>query len=278
MTKVIFGANLKMMNPIPEGSNHESEIELLLKGYKQQGVSSNNVREVIIFPPHDLLSYTKEQIWNLGLNITLGSQGVSEYDNGAHTGEAPSPVSLNELGVNYVLIGHSEVRGRIERLIREGSGIGNLANPPITEYEFNRQMKNAFQHDLNVVYCVGETKEERDIRITSSVLERQIKLGLAEINKDDVAKRLVIAYEPRWAIGTGLTPTLEDIKNAHETIREAIFRAGYSNTDAIPVLYGGSMNPINAAEIMATPGVNGGLVGGACLDAKKFTQVVNYKK
>jgi len=143
--------------------------------------------------------------------------------------------------------------------------------------KFNARVRNALNHGFRVTYCVGELAEERAADQTNDVLDRQLTEGLKMIGSDGLV-RVIIAYEPRWAIGTGKTPTTDDIAAAHDYIRWRAGNLGHPRHEELVIQYGGSMKPDNVAEIMAVQGVNGGLIGGAALVGEKFAKIVNYDR
>ncbi len=277
MKKEIFGANLKMMNPVPRTGSSFSELERLMKDYNRNRITSNNDRDVVVFAPFTHLDHLADLMTKLEVKLTLGAQDVSEHILGAHTSEI-SPVWLRELRIKYVLIGHSEVRTHYEDLARLMTGIDDFLYPKYIDLMFNRKIRNAFEQGLKVIYCVGETEQEKDEGRTNSVIERQIRSGIRNLDTKKLEESLIIAYEPRWSIGGNKpTSTLEEIYRVNYMIRSNAGYEKHPNPDNLPVLYGGSMNPANAKWIMAIPGVNGGLIGSACLDAEKFRRIVDYK-
>jgi len=201
----------------------------------------------------------------------IGSQLVSQHMKGAYTGET-SPAWL-EPSVLDVLVGHSEVRKSYEEL---------SCDPAKLEAKFYAQAQSAINHGMRVVYCVGETLDEKTAGKTDAVLERQVIWGLSQLllpAEPHLQHRepLIVAYEPRWSIGTGKIPTPEEIKYAVDFIRGIIKNTSTLDFTGLKIIYGESMDEKNAASIMAVDGVNGGLIGGASLDAQRFAKVVKYK-
>jgi triosephosphate isomerase len=195
-----------------------------------------------------------------GSNIHLGAQNMHFEASGAYTGEV-SPGMLKSLGVEYVILGHSERR----QFFGE------------TDEGVNKKAKAALAAGLVPIICVGETLEERENGITAEVVRRQTKLALLGLSAEQVAGA-VIAYEPIWAIGTGKTATSADANETIGTIRGAVAEVfGGDAAGKIRIQYGGSMKPSNASELMAMPQIDGGLIGGASLKAEDFAQIVNYK-
>ena len=196
-----------------------------------------------------------------GSNIKLGAQNMHWEESGAYTGEV-APGMLKELGVEYVIIGHSERRQYFAE----------------TDETVNKKVLSAFSHGITPIVCVGETLEQREEGITKELVEKQTKAALSGLTKEDVEK-VVIAYEPVWAIGTGRTASSDDANEVIGYIRATIADI-YGNDVAqkVRIQYGGSMKPENAAELMAMPEIDGGLIGGASLKAVDFAKIVNYNK
>lgn len=193
------------------------------------------------------------------MRVSIGAQNVFYEKSGAYTGEVSAEM-LKDLGVKYVIIGHSERR----ELFGE------------TDFTVNKKVLAALEAGLHPIICVGESLEQRESGVTDSIVTGQTRAALAGIDAADVRK-LVIAYEPIWAIGTGRTATKEDANATIAVIRGAIREAcGEETADAVRIQYGGSMNPKNAAELMSMPEIDGGLIGGASLKAEDFSRVVNY--
>ncbi len=194
-----------------------------------------------------------------GTDVTLAAQNMASVESGAHTGET-SVLMLKELGVNSVILGHSERRhvyGEVDALI-------------------NDKVKLALSHNLEVVLCVGETLEEREAGKVNDVCFGQLEGGLADVPADEM-KNIVIAYEPVWAIGTGKTATPADAQAVHKACRSKIATL-YSPTvaDSVVIQYGGSVKPDNVTELMAQIDIDGALVGGASLDADSFANIVSF--
>lgn len=194
-----------------------------------------------------------------GSSVGIAAQNMAAAESGAHTGET-SVLMLKELGVNGVILGHSERRhiyGESDELI-------------------NRKVHLALSHGLEVILCIGETLEERESGRAHDVCFGQLEGGLAGVDAEKTAN-VVIAYEPVWAIGTGKTATPEDAQAVHQACRERI--AGLYSLDAadsIVIQYGGSVKPDNVAELMARDDIDGALVGGASLDARSFAGIVAF--
>ena len=192
-----------------------------------------------------------------GTNIHIGAENVHFAPNGAYTGEVSAQM-LTEIGTEYVVIGHSERRQYFGE----------------TDETVNLRTKAALAAGLKVILCLGEVKEERLAGITNEVVSMQTKLDLAGISADDL-KNVIIAYEPVWAIGTGLTATPEQADETCGVIRGVVGELyGQDAAQAITIQYGGSMNEQNAAELLSKENVDGGLIGGASLKTDKFTTIV----
>mgnify|MGYP001137819446 FL=1 len=192
-----------------------------------------------------------------GTNIKIGAQNVHFKESGAYTGEISADMLL-EAGAEYVIIGHSERRQYFGE----------------TDETVNLRTKTALAKGLKVILCVGELLEARQAGITDEIVAMQIKLDLAGIEKKDLAN-IIIAYEPVWAIGTGLTATPEQAEEVCEHIRAVIRKLyGAKVARAISILYGGSMNEKNAYDLLAQPDIDGGLIGGASLVPEKFVKII----
>lgn len=194
-----------------------------------------------------------------GTNIEIGAENMYYEEKGAYTGEI-SPAMLTDVGVKYVIIGHSERREYFAE----------------TDETVNKKVKKAFEHGLTPIICCGETLKQREQGITIDWIRQQIKIAFLEITADQ-AKTAVIAYEPIWAIGTGKTATSDQAEEVCGAIRACIGEIYDEETaEAIRIQYGGSVNAGNAAELFAKPDIDGGLVGGASLKPD-FGAIVNYK-
>ena len=193
-----------------------------------------------------------------GSNIVIGAENVHFAAKGAYTGEVSAEM-LKAIGVNTVIVGHSERRQYFGE----------------TDETVNLRTKAALAAGMRVILCMGEVKEQRVAGITNEVCAMQIKLDLAGVSAEDM-KNIVIAYEPVWAIGTGRTATPEQAEETCGVIRDVVAELyGKEVAEATTIQYGGSMNEKNAAELLAKPNVDGGLIGGASLVAQKFTAIVD---
>ena len=224
---------------------------------------------VVVAPSFIHLSTTQQAIQHGSCNIGLAAQDLcaQHADKGAFTGEVSS-AQLKDAQVNYVLVGHSERR----QYFNEDDAC------------LIQKIRNAFAHDLTVVFCIGETQAQYEQNQTKDVLAAQlmvVKQLAAEFTNTQsenaqlgsLASRLIIAYEPVWAIGTGKIPTIQEVQNIHAFINTTLTDIDASLATT-PILYGGSVKADNAAEIAQCPNVNGVLVGGASLDATSFTQII----
>ena len=214
---------------------------------------------VVVAPSFMHLSTTQQAIQHGASNIGLAAQNLcaQHADKGAFTGEV-SGAQLKDAQVNYVLVGHSERR----QYFNEDDAC------------LIQKIRHAFAHDLTVVFCIGETQAQYEQNQTQDVLAAQltvVKQLAAEC--DNLSSKLIIAYEPVWAIGTGKTPTIQEVQNIHAFINITLMDIDVSLATT-PILYGGSVKADNAAEIAQCPNVNGVLVGGASLDATGFTQII----
>ncbi len=217
----------------------------------------NSEVDVVICAPYVALQAVKEAA--AGTNVKVGAQNMHWEESGAYTGEV-SPTMLNAIGMEYVIIGHSERREYFAE----------------TDETVNKKVHSAFAHNLIPIVCVGETLEQREKGVTRTLVEGQTRAALKGLSVENV-KACVIAYEPIWAIGTGKTATSQDANEVIGYIRNTVAEvAGQEAADAIRIQYGGSMKPDNASELMAMPEIDGGLVGGASLKAEDFSKLINY--
>lgn len=247
MRTPIIAGNWKMHKTMPEAIEACRSLEELVK---------DSSVEVVVCAPFTALSAIKA----LGLTkVKLGAQNMYFQPQGAFTGEI-SPVMLRDMGCDYVIIGHSERR----EIFGE------------TDEVINQKVKAALAYEITPILCCGETLEQRKSGQTETVVVSQIKKAFADISPED-AVTIVIAYEPIWAIGTGLTASAEDANAVNATIRDTI-KELYGETVAagIRIQYGGSVKPSNAKELMAQPDIDGALVGGASLLPQDFAAIVNY--
>lgn len=250
MRKPIIAGNWKMNNNKEETKALIKEIAPLVKDASC---------EVVVCVPFTSIETARKAA--RGTNIQLGAQNVHWANNGAFTGEISASM-LTELKVKYVIVGHSERRQYFGE----------------TDETVNKRAKAALKAGMKVIICVGETLEEREAGKTAEVVMRQTEIALKDITKQEL-KRVVIAYEPVWAIGTGRTATPEDADDTIKFIRKVVRKYyGRSSGQSIRIQYGGSMKPSNVKELMAMPQIDGGLIGGASLKAEDFAKIVNYDK
>lgn len=243
--KKLIAGNWKMNCLTAEGTALAKDVAGAVKG-------GNFNCDFLVCPPFTILGAVKKCL--RGSKIALGAQDVHYAEKGAHTGDI-SPLMLKDLGCRYVIIGHSERR---------------------TDHFESNQLINkkaiaAHEAGLNTVICIGETGEQRDAGKTIKVCEDQIK---GSVPDSATAKNTVIAYEPIWAIGTGKTPTAADVEEVHAAIRKTLAqKLGKATASKMRILYGGSVKPSNAAELLSLPDVDGALVGGASLKAQDFIDI-----
>ncbi|MBE5776183.1 MAG: triose-phosphate isomerase [Clostridiales bacterium] len=248
MRTPIIAGNWKMNKTPKEARELISALKPLVKDAK--------ATVVVCVPYVDLQTALEE---TRGTNIHVGAQNVHFKESGAYTGEI-SAAMLKEMGVEYVVIGHSERRQYFGE----------------TDATVNLRTLAAVKAGLTPIICVGERKEEREAGYTNALVEYQTLIALNGLTDEEV-KNAVIAYEPVWAIGTGLTATDEQANETIGVIRAAICRKyGKEVADCIRIQYGGSMNPKNVKGLMAQEEIDGGLIGGASLKAEDFSLVVNY--
>ena len=215
--------------------------------------------EVILCVPYTDLFYALLTAQNT--NIKIGAQNMHWEESGAYTGEVSGQM-LKSIGVEYVIIGHSERRQYFAE----------------TDETVNKKLISALNCDLKPIVCVGETLEQRENGEAKNVVTKQIELALRNITDEQVANT-IIAYEPIWAIGTGKTATKEDADEMIGTIREKISNIYRQSTaDRVIIQYGGSVKSSNASELFSMPNIDGGLVGGASLKPEEFSKIVNYNK
>jgi triosephosphate isomerase len=220
-----------------------------------EGLGADVPVTVAVCPPFPYLIAIAEVL--RGSPVALGAQNLYPEKEGAFTGEV-SPTMLLDVGCRYVIVGHSERRHKL--------GESNAF--------INRKVKAALAAGLEVILCVGETLEERQADRTEAVLERQLAEGLAEVKAESLS-RLVVAYEPVWAIGTGQNATPDQAQQAHAFIRDQIRGMfGEESARTLPIQYGGSVKPDNAASLLRQTDVDGALVGGASLQAEQFLAIV----
>ncbi len=244
--KPFLAGNWKMHKTIPEAVE-------MVKALKEESPQLTDA-ELVVIPPYTMLSEVKKVIE--GSTIQLGAQNIFWEEKGAFTGEV-SPPMLKDAGCQYVTIGHSERRQYFGE----------------TNETVNKKIKAALAHELTPIMCIGESLEEREKGNTMDKVETQINSGLEGLGKDEI-RRIVIAYEPIWAIGTGVTATPSQAEEVHSFIRKKLTKK-YGNEIAsyAIILYGGSVKPANTYSILKENNINGALVGGASLEADSFIQI-----
>ena len=248
MRRYVIAGNWKMNFTPSEATAFINEIKPMVEG-------KNNC-DIIFCAPFVTIASAMEAA--KGSNIKIGAQNVHFEEKGAFTGEISAKM-LREIGVEYVIIGHSERRQYFGE----------------TDHTVNLRTKAALAAGLKVILCLGEVKEERLAGITNEVVAMQTKLDLAGVSADEL-KNVIIAYEPVWAIGTGLTATPEQADETCGVIRSVVASLyGNDAAEEIIIQYGGSMNDKNATELLSKVNVDGGLIGGASLVAEKFTAIVD---
>ena len=246
MRKKVIAGNWKM-NMLPnEALAYIEEFIPLVK---------DTENEVILCVPYTDLFYALLSAQNT--NIKIGAQNMQWAEKGAYTGEVSAKM-LKAIGVEYVIIGHSERRSYFNE----------------TDESVNKKIKAAFENELKPIVCVGETLEEREAGKTADIITNQTRLALEGLSNEQV-KNTIIAYEPIWAIGTGKTATSEDANNSIKEIRKEIEKIyGKDVAECVIIQYGGSVKSSNAKELFSTSDIDGGLVGGASLVPDEFAKIV----
>ncbi len=250
MRSKIVAGNWKMNKTLEEAHVLTTEILSMVADEVKGPV------KVVLCTPFPFFFPVKQLVGN-SIRISVGAQNCSEYEAGAYTGEV-SAAMIASLGVNYVILGHSERR---QYFAEDGKLLA-------------RKIDVALKNNLTPIFCCGEPLEVRERNEHESLVTKQVEEALFHLSAGQLQK-LVIAYEPVWAIGTGKTATAQQAQDMHAVIRRHL--AGkYGNTvaDSITILYGGSVNAANAKELFSCPDVDGGLVGGASLKAREFTEII----
>ena len=250
MRKKVIAGNWKM-NKLPnEAIDFIDRLTPLVKDTKN---------EVVVCVPYTDLFYAL--LTAQGTNIKIGAQNMHFEEKGAYTGEVSAQM-LKSIGVEYVIIGHSERRQYFNE----------------TDETVNKKVKTAFKHELKPIICVGETLEQREAGKAEEIITNQTEKALEGLT-DEKVQNTIIAYEPIWAIGTGKTATSEDANNAIKAIRDKICQIyGQNVGKSIIIQYGGSVKSANCKELFTTSDIDGGLVGGASLDPEEFAKIINYDK
>jgi triosephosphate isomerase len=248
--KKIIAGNWKMNKTPKEAVEFVEELKIRLNGVEA---------DVVVCVPFVCLPGVKKALE--GSNIKVGAQNMHWEEKGAFTGEVSGPM-LVDLGVEYVIIGHSERRAYFAE----------------TDETVNKKVHAAFKYGLNPIVCVGESLAQREQGVTADLIRYQVKIALLGLSCEQV-KKLVIAYEPIWAIGTGKTATSEQANEVNAIIRSTVKELyGDEAADAVRIQYGGSVNASNASELFGMPDIDGGLVGGASLKADDFEKIVKYDR
>lgn len=250
MRAKIVAANWKMVPVLRQGQLIAYH---LLQAYQQE---SEQKSEVIICPPYTHLLAVSHLVQDFP-KIHVGAQNMHQEEQGAFTGEISADM-LVSVGMKYVILGHSERRAYFS----EDNGL--LA----------RKLKLAISKELKPIFCIGETLEQREAGETENTVGSQLKEGAFALSKEEFAE-VILAYEPVWAIGTGKTATPQQAQDVHAYIRSLIAEQyGQESADATSILYGGSVKPANATELFTQPDIDGGLVGGASLEARSFMDII----
>ncbi len=247
MRKIVAAGNWKMNKTPAQTTELINELKPLVE---------NSKNDVVICVPFTSLAAAVEAC--KGTKIKVGAQNMYFEESGAFTGEI-APDMLCELGVEYVVLGHSERRQYFAE----------------TDETVNKKVKKAFEHNLIPIICVGESLEQREMGITFELVAMQTKIALLGLTKEQ-AEKVIIAYEPIWAIGTGKTATSDQAQEVCKKIRDTVSEVfGKETADKVTIQYGGSVNAKNAAELFAKEDIDGGLVGGASLKANDFSIIAN---
>lgn len=228
----------------------------LLEGLKEQKAEVDERVDVLVCPPFVSIGMAVNYLHDTDIHV--GAQTLHSEENGAYTGEV-SATMLTESGCNYVIVGHSERRQYFGE----------------TDTSVNKKARKALEHKLAPVICVGESLEERKSEKHFELVKNQVTAALFELTEEELLD-VVIAYEPIWAIGTGETATPEQAQEMHEHIRKTVAELYSEETaDQVNILYGGSMKPANAKELLGQKDVDGGLIGGASLQADSFSEIIS---
>lgn len=249
MRRPLMAGNWKMHKNIPEAIAMVKELKPLISDVKDV--------DVLICPVFTAIYPLANEV--KGSNIQIGAQNVYWEPKGAFTGEIAVSM-LSDAGCSFVIIGHSERRQYFAE----------------TDETVNKRTKSTLNANLIPIVCVGETLQERESDNTFKVIEKQVREGIKNFSKEE-AEKIVIAYEPVWAIGTGKTATPQQAQDVHEFIRK-IYSEMYGSdiADKVRILYGGSVKPDNVSELMKQKDIDGGLVGGASLEASSFAKLVKF--
>ena len=248
MNKILVVANWKMNASKSFISDFIRDIST---NYNQE-----HYHELLICPPFPYLDQVSKGL--LKIDIQIGAQDIAQFENGAYTGEVSAEM-LSDNGCKYVLVGHSErrtIQGEQDHIISE---------------KFNLAIKK----NLVPILCIGETLDQKEKSLTEEIINSQITAITAGIDLDEHSK-FIIAYEPVWAIGTGLSATPKDAQDTHEFIRSTIKKISKELAESTQILYGGSVNINNAKKLFSMPDIDGGLIGGASLDSSDFLAIAKH--
>jgi triosephosphate isomerase len=249
LRKTVIAGNWKMNKLASDCKAYADELLPLVQGYEKWC-------DVVVCTPFVLLQSASEAF--KGTEVRVGAQNLSQFESGAYTGEVSS-AQLSDIGVEYVIIGHSERR----ELYGD------------TDASVNKKLLATLETSIIPIVCVGESLEQRETGVTFDLVAMQVKAALFGVSAEKM-RHTVIAYEPIWAIGTGKTATPEDAQEVCSAIRSVITSIYDKETaDAVSILYGGSMNDKNAQDLLAQPDIDGGLIGGASLNPSSFAVIIN---
>ena len=264
MRKKIIAGNWKMNKTVGEGLALIKELKPLL-------AAGNNTADVVVCPPYTALFSVGEALG--GTDIALGAQDVFWKSAGAYTSQV-SAAMLSDVGAKYVIIGHSETRGRFG--VPEPDATEDVMRfYGETDTTVNLKIKAALAVGLVPIVCVGETSAERQAGETDAIVSRQTTQALQGVDGARVGSEIVFAYEPVWAIGTGAVCAADEADRVCGIVRAAVRDSfGQPVADVVRIQYGGSMKPDNAAELLSQPNIDGGLIGGASLKAADFAAIV----
>jgi triosephosphate isomerase len=249
MRKQFIGGNWKM-------NGTQAELYDLVKNILNTPLDASNL-DIVVFPSFVYLSLIQQLLAQSP--IALGAQNVSEYEKGAYTGEIAASM-LRDIGCRYVLVGHSERRH-----------IYSENNETIA-----KKFKMAMTYELTPVLCVGETRQEREKEKTESIILAQLN-AVIDIAGIDVFEKAIVAYEPVWAIGTGLSATPDQAQTVHVFIRQTIAKHSDNIAKSLRIIYGGSIKSDNAKDLFSMPDIDGGLIGSASLKASEFVSIIEAK-
>lgn len=249
MRKLYFGTNLKMYKNVKDTVSYLQALDYAVSDLDRSEL------EIFVIPSYTSLEKASSCIDRA--RITLGAQNMCWEEQGQFTGEI-SPLMLDELGIHFVMAGHSERR----HIFRE------------TDIEENRKIQCALKHGFHALLCVGETLEEKNYRISDEILQMQLKIGFHDISSEE-ASHLMVAYEPVWAIGESGQPASPEYARArHRHIRQCLAHLFGSAGESIPLLYGGSVNHANAKELISDPNIDGLFVGRSAWQADSFNTLI----